>query len=81
MNANLSFNAGNIMPVLMNYTPSTRISEMEDKAPFYDDVRQIVEYDTRTVGTYSLKTEVTEKRPGVRVHDKKNAIDDSKSVK
>jgi hypothetical protein len=78
MNANLNFRAGNVLPVLMSYTPSTRISEMEDKVPFYDDVRQIVEYDTRTVGTYSLKSEWTAAK---KTFDKKNAIDDSKYVK
>ena len=74
----------NIMPLLINYTPFSKIEEIEDPKIIYDEKRQITEYNARTVGTRCLKSELTRKRVpsgGTSTcSDKKNAIDDSKSV-
>jgi hypothetical protein len=68
----------------MNYTPSTKIQEETNPISFiYSDEKQVVAYDMRTVGTYSLKY-VSTKPPGAKSgykSDRKNAIDDSKNVK
>jgi hypothetical protein len=74
-----------VNPLLMNYTPKTRIQEETVPfVPFYDDENQIV-YDTRTVGTKSLKqvSTVVKRSDGGKTTtgDKKNEIDDSKTVK
>lgn len=77
-----------VMPVLMAFTPATAI-EKEDspETAVYDPVTQIVYEAGRVVGTRSLKTSGTrKKRPHpakdyTTVTDRKNAIDDSKSVK
>lgn len=80
-------NNGSIMPLLMNYTPFTKIEEIEEEIPLiYDDRTQIVNYDMRVIGTRSLKTSSTRKKiVGTKSYtsstDRKNAIDDSKSVK
>lgn len=69
------------MPLLMGFTPKTRIQEGEVNERFiYNDIMQITEYDMRTVGTKSLKTSWTNKN-GHGKSDKKNEIDDSKTVK
>jgi hypothetical protein len=72
-----------VNPLLLNYTPKTRIQEETIPfLPLYNDERQIV-YDTRTVGTRSLKTAQTKKSGTKSTYttDKKNAVDDSKYVK
>jgi hypothetical protein len=74
-----SFNA--INPLLMNYTPVTKIEMGENIEPvFYDPVAQIV-YDMRQVGTKCRKS-TSKKLPGGSYSgDAKNEMDDSKSVK
>ena len=70
------------MPLLMGFTPKTRIQEGEVNERFiYNDIMQITEYDMRTVGTKSLKSTSTKKSAGSWQTDKKNEIDDSKTVK
>lgn len=50
------FENSNIMPLLMNFTPSTKIQEETNPAQFiYNDGKQVIVYDMRIVGTYSLK--------------------------
>lgn len=69
------------MPLLMGFTPKTRIQEGGVNERFiYNDIMQITEYDMRTVGTKSLKTSWTSKN-GHGKSDQKNEIDDSKTVK
>jgi translation elongation factor P/translation initiation factor 5A len=76
-----STNNGIMMPLLMSFTPSTKIQEETNPSKYiYNDGKQIVMYDMRTVGTYSLKTSSTKKGNRTEI-DKKNAIDDSKSVR
>ena len=73
------------MPPIMNFTPSTRIKEMEVETPMYDYFRQITGYEMRTVSTKSIHRESTRKKSGstgyVTASDTKNAADDTKSVK
>jgi len=77
---------GQVMPLLMNFTPATPIEEDNEMYNVvYDEKNQIV-YDMRIIGTKSLKSHTTEKktRQGTPIHvggDKANEIDDSKSVK
>lgn len=73
---------GATMPLLMNFTNPTKIEEEENPTPIiYDPISQTV-FEMRTVGTYSLKSCLTDKGPNNRhASDKKNAIDDSKNVK
>jgi hypothetical protein len=74
--------ANTCMPLIMRYTPSTRIQEEQDEQFVYDDRKQIPAYDMRTVGTSSLKTSSTKKpNGGTKAGDRKNAIDDLKHVK
>jgi hypothetical protein len=74
-------NRGNVMPLLMNYTSSTKIQEETNPHQYlYNDGKQIVEYDMRVVGTRSLKTSNTKKGNCNSVLDKKNEIDDQKNV-
>jgi hypothetical protein len=67
---------GSVMPLLMNYTPSTRIEE-SDASPqlSYDYLKQIVPIDMRELGTKCLKRTTLGGRK-----DDKNEIDDSKQV-
>lgn len=86
MNISSTTNAGTPMPALMNFTPATRIEEADDIRISYNDIRQITEYDTRTLGTRSYKVESTRKKVvGTKRYttttDRKNAIDDTKTVK
>jgi hypothetical protein len=81
-----NFNAGAsptnfVNPLLMNYTPKTKIQEESFPfVPFYDDEKQIV-YDMRQVSTKCRKSE-HKKLPGGSVKVvMKNEIDDSKTVK
>lgn len=75
------------MPLIMNYTPYTRIEEESaDVTPVYDEIKQIAYSMGRTVGTKCLKNESTRYKTGhgnsIGIKsDKKNAIDDSKTVK
>ena len=83
-NSRIRQNVGsNVMPLLMYYTPSTRIEEMDEVKISYNDLLQITEIEARKVGTYSLKHRGTNKKSGkstVVVSDRKNEIDDSKYV-
>lgn len=75
--------AGQVMPLLMGCTPPTPIEaeEVEHKV-IYDPITQKVVMDMRVVGTRSLKQAVTStgKMGTIKHTDKKNEIDDSKSV-
>lgn len=75
-------NQGNIMPLLMNFTTPTPIQEAYDNKFPYNDVEQI-SYETRTIGTRSLKsrTVITSRHPLKTKIVKANEIDDSKTVK
>lgn len=73
------------MPLLMGFTPSSRIEEAgEEISLVYDPMTQTVEMDMRVVGTKSLKVSQTlvrgTKTCGSTVCDKKNEIDDKKNV-
>jgi hypothetical protein len=71
---------GCVMPLLMNYTPSTKIEESDASQRLgYDYLKQIIPIEMRTIGTKSLKTTAT-KSGRVTSTDKKNEIDDSKNV-
>lgn len=71
-----------VLPILMGMTTPTAIQEADQVTIIYDEVHQIV-YDSRTVGTKSLKSHFTlaKGRVGTGKTDKKNEIDDSKTVK
>lgn len=78
---------GNIMPLIMSFTPSTKIQEETNPFEYaYNDEEQIIAYDMRIVGTKSLKTSQTRKPCSavgcgyVNHPDKKNEIDDQKNV-
>jgi hypothetical protein len=78
-------NFNGVNPLLLNYTPATKIEEESDSfLPLYDDANQII-YNMRTVGTRCLRSSSTRKKVGktgqTTALDQKNAIDDSKSVK
>lgn len=83
MNTSMKPNTGRVMPLLMNYTPSTRIEEMNEVKIVYNDKLQITEYEARMIGTKCLKTSTTwiKKTAGVNKTDRKNEIDDQKWVK
>ena len=71
-----------IMPLLMGFTPLTKIQEGSLHDGFiYDDNMQTTEYEMATVGTKCLKiVGNTSKGPGKGYTiDKKNEIDDSKT--
>jgi hypothetical protein len=86
LNLRLNNQNDSVMPLLMNYTPSTKIEESDASQQLvYDYLKQIIPYDMRSVGTKSLKTSNTRKvskagNPSIS-SDKSNVIDDSKSVK
>jgi hypothetical protein len=93
MNAFQRPNSGNIMPLLMNYTPSHKIEELENEEIVYDEIKQIVRYDVRSVGTRSLcvkTTNLRKKKPtgfwGKLINEAEtdqkqyNGIDDSKTI-
>lgn len=75
---------GNIMPLLMNFTTPSPIQDYTPDVFNYDEEKQI-SYEMRTIGTRCLKTTMTKKKSaGTGVTgswDRKNEIDDSKSVK
>lgn len=67
------------MPLLMGFTPLTKIQEGGMDAGFiYDDNLQTTKYDMATIGTKCLKQHTT-KKVGGSLPDKKNEIDDSKT--
>lgn len=71
-----------LFPLLMNFTPATPIEEWDgNEKGLYDEINEIV-YDTRTIGTKSLKPKITKvgKYSG-KTDGMANVIDDSKSVK
>lgn len=77
---------GSVMPLLMYYTPSTPIEEMDDVKISYNDILQITEIEARVIGTKCLKSNSTKKKSSSGksiqfVTDKKNEIDDKKYVK
>lgn len=73
-------NSGNqVLPLMMNFTRPTPISEYDIEPLTYNDQTQ-VSYEMRIVGTRSLKHSSTHVRGGYK-SDKKNEIDDSKSVR
>lgn len=74
-------NGNVVMPLLMGFTPQTRIQEgCLNESFMYDDSMQITKYEMMAVGTKCLKTTTTSKtkdRPYSHV-DQKNEIDDRK---
>ena len=73
------------MPLLMGFTPSSRIEEAREEISLvYDPMTQTVEMDMRVVGTKSLKVSQTlvrgTKTCRITVCDKMNEIDDKKYV-
>lgn len=68
------------MPLLMGCTRQSRI--MEDtglETSYYDPVTQMT-YESRFVGTRSLKVSMTKVSVSNRKMDQKNEIDDKKNV-
>ena len=78
---------GTAMPLLMGCTRPSPIETMSDEGKIiYDPMIQMSEVNMRTVGTYSLKSRTTQRyfsngKPNGVTSDKKNEIDDQKSVK
>lgn len=76
---------GVAMPFIMGCTKPSPIEAVEgDEKVIYDPMTQSAILDMRTIGTRSLKITSTRKKKGnsfVTPQDKKNEIDDSKSVK
>ena len=71
-------NSGNqVLPLMMNFTRPTTISEYDIEPLTYNDQTQ-VSYEMRIVGTRSLRNSWTRAKNG---NDRKNEIDDSKSVR
>jgi hypothetical protein len=82
LNLRLNNQNDSVMPLLMNYTPSTKIEESDASQQLvYDYLKQIIPYEMRVIGTNSLKSSSTRVRASVSTSDKKNAIDDKKQVK
>lgn len=71
-----------ILPLIMGINRPSSIQEADEVTVIYDELRQVV-YDARTVGTKSLKSHFTLAKgcAGTGKTDKKNEIDDSKTVK
>lgn len=77
--------SGHQMPLLMGFSTPQPI-EIEESSSFiiYDPLTQISQVNMRIVGTYSLKSHTTRKitsSGSANVPDRKNEIDDQKSVK
>lgn len=73
---------GTVMPLLMGCTKPQLLQEMEVEQPVYDPMKQLLIYDMRIIGTYSLKATHWVKKPeNSQRSDKKNEIDDQKNVK
>jgi hypothetical protein len=70
------------LPLIMGINRPSAIQEADEETIIYDELHQVV-YDARTVGTKSLKSHFTlaKGRVGTGKTDKKNEIDDSKTVK
>ena len=78
--------SGAFMPLLMGCTAPSPVETEEQITIIYDPVSQKPLMDMRTVGTRSLKVSVTRYKPAGHTgfsckSDRKNEIDDSKSVK
>lgn len=70
-----------LFPLLMNFTPATPVEEWDgNEKVLYDEIKEIV-YDTRIIGTKSLKTKRTKIKNVIKDDGKANLIDDSKVVK
>lgn len=77
---------GNAMPFIMGCARPSPIEAMEDEEKvIYDPMTQSTVLNMRVVGTRSLRSSLTNKKTALGGHklvtDKKNEIDDSKSVK
>jgi len=70
-----------IMPLMMNFTAPSPIEEISEPVKFYYDDFEQINYDMRVVGTRSLKASWTHPKKGVSKTDRKNEIDDSKTVR
>lgn len=75
----------NIMPLMMNFTTQTPIVNEQQIPLIYNDMNQMTDVDMRIVGTRCLRSSSTRKKNRTGgynlVTDRKNAIDDSKSVR
>jgi hypothetical protein len=85
MNKQLNIQQANNIPLLFAFAKPQEIQECKTDMilPSYNPYTQTIEIDCRVVGTRSLRTHST-KVPGTKSStrvDKKNDIDDSKSVK
>ena len=74
-----SNNCTSAMPLMMNFTMPTPIEETDPVIIHYNDKDQIT-IEMRIVGTRSMRSHITRKSHG-STRDKKNEIDDSKSVR
>ena len=70
----------NIMPLLINFNTPSPIQEYIPEIFNYDETNQI-SYEMRVVGTRCLRSVSTRVNPSLSRFDKKNEIDDSKSVR
>ena len=80
MNTKLRNQADHINPLLMNFTPMSKIEESEESQFSYNEITQTTMYDMRSVGTRCLKTFSTQKTKASQKVDRKNEIDDQKSA-
>ena len=75
----------NIMPLMMNFTTQTPIVNEQQMPLIYNDMNQMTHFDMIIVGTRCLRSSTTRKKNRTggynSVTDRKNAIDDSKSVR
>lgn len=79
MQTNLN-NSTNMLPLMMNYTIPSHIEEDTDPISVrYDDINQVT-IEMRIVGTRSLRSHTTRKKL-CHTTDRKNEIDDTKSVR
>lgn len=71
-----------VFPLLMNFTHATPVEEWDgNQKVMYDEINEII-YDTRVIGTRSLRPKMTKVNSNTRKTDgKANVIDDSKNVK
>lgn len=75
------YNKGmDILPLMMNFTEPNPITISEPVQFRYNEMEQI-SYDMRIVGTRCLRPNATAPKPHCYTKDKKNEIDDSKSVR
>jgi hypothetical protein len=85
MQTNNSINGGQVLPLLMTFTNPTPIEDYTPEVFNYDDENQI-SYEMRIIGTRCLRSSSTGTRRarGMSMDhktDRKNEIDDSKSVR